>query len=79
MNHFARGVTRIRERLEASGFAGPADAMAEQIMADLIHAGWREPLSPQTPIDIDTGEKAPNPSERVQQLRALIPSKETTP
>lgn len=79
MNHFARALTRVREELTAAGYAGPADELAEQIVRGLINTGWREPLPALAPIEINTGEKAPNPSERVAQLRTLIPSKETTP
>lgn len=79
MNHFARALTLIREELNASGYSGPVDEIAEQIMRGLIHVGWREPLPALAPIEINTGEKAPNPSERVAQLRELIPSKESTP
>ncbi|MFE6645696.1 hypothetical protein ACFVJS_03975 [Nocardioides sp. NPDC057772] len=79
MNHFARALTQISEELNAAGYTGPADELAEQIVRGLIQAGWREPLPALAPIEVNTGEKAPNPSERVAQLRALIPSKETTP
>lgn len=79
MNHFARALTLIREELTAAGCRDRADELAEQIMRGLIHVGWREPLPALAPIEINTGEKAPNPSERVAQLRELIPSKETTP
>lgn len=79
MNHFARALTQIREELNAASYAGPADELAEQIMRGLIRDGWREPLPALAPIEVNTGEKAPNPSERVAELRTLIPSKETTP
>lgn len=57
---------------------GARDDQAESILRAFTAAGLNIIRRPEQ-VEPQTGPKAEKTHERVQQLRALIPSKETTP